>query len=72
VAAVVAMIVTAVRRRWYAQYLLVLESLMTVVLDKASTAREAGVTLPRGAAEGPGVPEKEKGGPDAAPEKEVE
>jgi biopolymer transport protein ExbB/TolQ len=46
VAAVVAMVVTAIRKRWYGQYLLVLESLMTAVLDKANTAREA---LPRGA-----------------------
>jgi biopolymer transport protein ExbB/TolQ len=46
VAAVVAMIVTAVRRRWYSQYIVVLESLMTAVLDKSNTAREAGVKLP--------------------------
>jgi biopolymer transport protein ExbB/TolQ len=49
VAAVVTMAVTAVRKRWYGQYLLVLESLMTAVLDKANTAREAGVSLPHGA-----------------------
>jgi biopolymer transport protein ExbB/TolQ len=46
VAAVVAMVVTAVRKRWYGRYILILESLMTVVLDKASTAREEGVKLP--------------------------
>ncbi|MDR1496083.1 MAG: MotA/TolQ/ExbB proton channel family protein [Clostridiales Family XIII bacterium] len=46
VAAVVAMVVTAVRKRWYGQYTLILESLMTVVLDKANTAREEGVKLP--------------------------
>jgi biopolymer transport protein ExbB/TolQ len=35
VAAVVAMIVTGIRKRWYANYLVVLESLMTAVLNKA-------------------------------------
>jgi biopolymer transport protein ExbB/TolQ len=35
VAAVVAMVVTAVRKRWYAKYLVILESLMTAVLNKA-------------------------------------
>jgi biopolymer transport protein ExbB/TolQ len=65
VAAVVAMIVTAVRRRWYAQYLLVLESLMTVVLDKANAAREAGVMLPRSPEDGPAA------GPGDAAKKEV-
>jgi biopolymer transport protein ExbB/TolQ len=35
VAAVIAMIVTSVRKRWYASYLVVLESLMTAVLSKA-------------------------------------
>jgi hypothetical protein len=49
VAAVVTMAVTAVRKRWYGQYILVLESLMTAVLDKANSAREAGVSLPHGA-----------------------
>jgi biopolymer transport protein ExbB/TolQ len=53
VAAVVAMIVTGIRRRWYGQYVLVLESLMTAVLDKANTAREAGVELPRDPAGAP-------------------
>jgi biopolymer transport protein ExbB/TolQ len=35
VAAVIAMIVTGIRKRWYARYLVVLESLMTAVLNKA-------------------------------------
>jgi biopolymer transport protein ExbB/TolQ len=39
VAAVVAMVVTAVRKRWYSGYLLILESLMTTVLDKANGLR---------------------------------
>jgi biopolymer transport protein ExbB/TolQ len=38
-AAVIAMVCTAVRKRWYAQYMVALESLMTAVLDKASAAR---------------------------------
>jgi biopolymer transport protein ExbB/TolQ len=51
VAAVIALIVTAVRKRWYAQYIVILESLMTAVLDKASTARRAGVDLSKGGGE---------------------
>jgi biopolymer transport protein ExbB/TolQ len=66
VAAVVAMVVTAIRKRWYGRYILVLESLMTALLDKANTAREAGVTLPRGNA-APGA--KRDKGPDAKPDK---
>jgi biopolymer transport protein ExbB/TolQ len=46
VAAVVALVVTAVRKRWYNQYLLVLESFMTCVLDKATQARKDGLRLP--------------------------
>jgi biopolymer transport protein ExbB/TolQ len=46
VAAVVSLVVTAVRKRWYNQYLLVLESLMTCILDKAAHARSEGVVLP--------------------------
>jgi biopolymer transport protein ExbB/TolQ len=45
-AAVISLVVTAVRKRWYNQYLLVSESLMTCVLDKATQARAAGVRLP--------------------------
>jgi biopolymer transport protein ExbB/TolQ len=40
VAAVIAMIVTAVRKRWYAKYLVVLESLMTAVLNKVGVRGE--------------------------------
>jgi biopolymer transport protein ExbB/TolQ len=46
VAAVVALLVTAIRKRWYNQYQLILESLMTCVLDKAEQARIAGIELP--------------------------
>ncbi len=46
VAAVVSLLVTAVRKRWYAHYMIVLEALMTSLLDKASAARIAGIKLP--------------------------
>jgi hypothetical protein len=46
VAAVVAMLVSAVRKRWYAQYITSLEALMTTVLDKATAARSEGIELP--------------------------
>jgi biopolymer transport protein ExbB/TolQ len=36
VAAVIAMVVTGFRKRWYARYLVVLESLMTAILNKAN------------------------------------
>jgi biopolymer transport protein ExbB/TolQ len=49
VAAVVTMAVTAVRKRWYGQYLLVLESIMTAVLDKANSVRVADVSPLSGA-----------------------
>jgi len=48
VAAVVALVVTGIRKRWYRQYMVVLESLATCVLDKASQARSEGVELPSG------------------------
>jgi biopolymer transport protein ExbB/TolQ len=46
VAAVISLLVTGIRKRWYAQYLTVLEALMTCVLDKAATARREGTPLP--------------------------
>jgi biopolymer transport protein ExbB/TolQ len=52
VAAVVAMIVTAVRKRWYAKYIVVLESLMTALLSKAENVKKEGVPLPHTAQEG--------------------
>jgi biopolymer transport protein ExbB/TolQ len=45
-AAVISLVVSSLRRRWYAQYLMVLESLMTCILDKATAARKEGVILP--------------------------
>lgn len=47
-AAVIALLATAIRKRWYAQYMTALESLMTCVLDKAANARREGVKLPHG------------------------
>jgi biopolymer transport protein ExbB/TolQ len=51
-AAVVALIATAIRKRWYAQYMTGLESLMTCVLDKAAEARREGKKLPHGVVSG--------------------
>jgi len=51
-AAVVALLATGMRKRWYAQYLVALEALMTCVLDKAATARNEGIRLSYGACEG--------------------
>ena len=46
VGAVVAMTVSTIRKRWYGNYLVAMESLATCVLEKASAAREAGIELP--------------------------
>ena len=46
VGAVVSMVVSTIRKRWYANYLVAMESLTTCILEKASTAREEGVVLP--------------------------
>ncbi len=43
---VVSMIVSSVRKRWYANYLVATESLATCVLEKAQEARDEGVDLP--------------------------
>ena len=43
---VVSMIVSSVRKRWYANYLIATESLTTCVLEKAQEARDAGIVLP--------------------------
>lgn len=43
---VVSMIVSSVRKRWYANYLIATESLTTCVLEKAQEARKAGIELP--------------------------
>lgn len=48
VAAVVAMVVSKVRKRWYAKYMTALEALMTCLLEKAEAARREGVELPHG------------------------
>ena len=46
VGAVVSMVVSSVRKRWYASYLVAMESLTTCVLEKAQEARFDGVILP--------------------------
>lgn len=43
---VVSMIVSSIRKRWYANYLVALESLTTSILEKAQEARVAGIALP--------------------------
>ena len=46
VSAVVAMVVSRIRKTWYGQYSTVMRSLFTCVLDEAEAAREEGVELP--------------------------
>ena len=46
IAAVVAMLVSQIRKRWYAQYMTSVEAVMSSILDKAEQARKAGVELP--------------------------
>ena len=48
VAAMVAMIVSHIRSRWYGSYQVALEAMMTTVLEKADGAREAGIELGHG------------------------
>lgn len=47
-AAVVAMTVSKVRKRWYAAYSSSMEALMTCLMEKAAQARREGVELPHG------------------------
>lgn len=46
VCAVLALIISKIRAGWYADYINSLESVMSCVIDKASEARSAGLTLP--------------------------
>lgn len=46
VGAVVAMAVSTIRKRWYGNYLVAMESLTTCILEKAAAARAEGVALP--------------------------
>lgn len=48
VAAVVAMAISSIRKRWYKQYAVAMEALMNSILEKAEEARAAGVELPHG------------------------
>lgn len=48
VAAVVAMFISNIRKRWYKQYALSMEAVMNSVVEKAAQAHEEGVDLPHG------------------------
>ena len=48
VSAVVAMVITNFRKRWYRQYITAMEALMNSILEKACQARREGVELPHG------------------------
>lgn len=45
ISAVVAMCITNVRKRWYKQYAVAMEALMSTILDKAEQLREDGVEI---------------------------
>lgn len=47
-AAIVALIVSRLRRTWYGQYSTMMQALASCILDEASRAREEGVKLPYG------------------------
>lgn len=46
VCAIFSLVISKIRSGWYTEYVDVLESVMSCVLDKAATARAAGVALP--------------------------
>jgi biopolymer transport protein ExbB/TolQ len=46
VCAIVALVISKIRSGWYNEYINILESIMSCVVDKAAAAREAGVALP--------------------------
>lgn len=48
IVAICALVISRVRKTWYAQYAVVMRSLMTCVLEEAVIAREEGVALPYG------------------------
>ena len=48
ICAIVSLIISKIRSGWYTSYINVLESLMSVILDKAAHARAEGVQLPKG------------------------
>ena len=62
VAAVVCMVVTVIRKRWYTKYTVILESLMTAILSKADAVKKQGVKLPTATHEimEPTKPKREK------------
>lgn len=48
VAAVVALVISRVRKTWYGQYHIMMQSLMSCILEEAAIARESGIQLPYG------------------------
>ena len=48
VCAIVALIISKIRSGWYTSYINTLESIMSVVVERAAEARAAGVSLPKG------------------------
>ncbi|MDR3305664.1 MAG: MotA/TolQ/ExbB proton channel family protein [Clostridiales Family XIII bacterium] len=46
VCAIIALVISKIRSGWYNEYINVLESIMSCVVDKAAVAREAGIVLP--------------------------
>lgn len=48
IAAVVALIISRVRKTWYGQYHTMVQSLMSCILEEAAIAREEGIALPYG------------------------
>jgi biopolymer transport protein ExbB/TolQ len=60
VSAVVSMVVSHIRKRWYNAYLMSLESLMTTLLERAQAEREAGSDLPCGFSEADLAPFRER------------
>ncbi len=48
VCAIISLAISKIRSGWYSAYISTLESLMSVVVDRAAQARAAGISLPKG------------------------
>ena len=48
VCAIIALIISKIRSGWYTSYINTLESIMSVIVERAAEARAAGVNLPKG------------------------
>jgi biopolymer transport protein ExbB/TolQ len=55
VCAIVAVVISRIRRTWYGQYATMLQSLMSCVMEEAARAHEEGVELPYGYAADPEI-----------------